>query len=241
MSGSQDHRVGFAGPQSLDPDAVLVDRNGDDLQPRRTRDRHRVVARGGVLDGKAPRAAGRQRLDREGDTLGVAGADDDVRRLGRGAAYPIEVLGKGPAQLRHARAGGIAERIVRGVGECRPQRPHPRRAREVGDVGTSVPEVVAQRRGRRRRGRRGHGHRCDAGRHLGLASCPAHQVALGAQLLVGLHDDAAGDAQIGGQHAAGGQRRPSREPAGTDQAAQRRLDLAMQRDAASALERHQQR
>ena len=231
--------VGAGSGEQVDPDAVPVHRDPDDLEPGRPRGGQGVVTRGGVLQREPPRARRRQHADEQRDALRVPGADHDLVRLGHGAADPVQVAGDRRPQLRHAAARQVAEQVVRRAGQRAADRAQPRGAGEAGHVGAAVAQVDP-RRGLAGQPEPGHG-RGRAGRHLGIAARVAGQVALGRELLVGLDHHAAGDAQVGGQHPGGRQGRAARQPPGADRVPDRGLDLPVQRDPGVALERRQAR
>ncbi len=237
----QDHGVGVAGAQRLDADPVVLDRQADEGEAGGPGGGHRVVAGGRVLDRQAGGARGGQHLDHQRDTLGVPGAHHHAVRLGRGAADPVEVVGQGRPERRHAAAGRVAEGVVGGPAEHPAQRAQPGRTREVRDIGTAVAEVHQRTRGRPGGGvAGGHAGRADTVRDRRRAAGPRHQIALGGQLLIGLDDDPAGHAEIDGEHPAGRHRGAGGEPPGADGIPHRRLDLAVQRPGRGPVQLDQQ-
>ena len=224
--GVEDDGVGAGFAQDVDPDAVAVDGDPDHVQPGRARGREGIIDRRGVLERDPSRPGGGQHADEQRDALRVTRADHDLAGMGHGAADPVQVVGDRRPQLRHAAAGQVAEQLVRRGGERPADRAQPRGPREAGHVGAAVAEVDPRRglAGQPEPGR----DRGRSGRHLRVSPRPAGQVTLRGELLVGLDHHAAGDAEVGGQHPRGRQRRAARQPPGADRVPDRGLDLPVQ-------------
>jgi hypothetical protein len=90
----EDEGVRVDALEGVDADAVLADRDADDLEAGRAGDRDGVVVGARVLDHQPPGAGLAQRLDDEPDALGVAVADDDLLGPGRRAAHAVEIGGE---------------------------------------------------------------------------------------------------------------------------------------------------
>jgi hypothetical protein len=118
---------------------------------------------------------------------------------------------------------------VRQLGQRLAHRGQPGPARERGQVGRAGPQVVAGP-GRRRRPGRGPvgGRRRPHGRHPGARPLPGDEEALGDELLVGLHDDAAARPQVPGQLPAGREPDAGGQPARPDGRPQLAGDLGGQ-------------
>src|SRR4029453_19536554 len=90
--------------------------------------------------------------------LGAAG-DDDLIRLRRDAAGPLEIFGEGRAQRRVAGRVGIAAGVAGRAPRPRGQEASPDFSRELVDGRLSVAKVVAEIGAARARGGRGGGPR----------------------------------------------------------------------------------
>jgi len=73
--------------------------------------------------------------------------------------------------------------------------------------------------------------------HTRAAAPRALEVAFGAKLVVREHHGVARDAEVGGEHAGGGQARTGREAAGEDRLAQAVVELAVERRRRARIER----
>ena len=151
------------------------------------------------------------------DAAEVAGQ----RLAQREAPEPAAVVELRVGRLRRRvrdRAGPLAAREERDVG---------RRRREVEAHDGAARGFLARRLGGRRGG------------HDGAGAAPRGEPALGRQLLVGVGDDAARDAELRGERPRRGQANAGAEPARTDRVAQLAGELAPQRHRRSVLEREQ--
>ena len=218
VGGGDDARASTSAPSSRSTRMpALVDRDGDPPQPGRD-DRRAVLGVRRVLDRDPPRAARRKRPRGEAEALGEPGADRRRRRVGGRAADPVEVRRERRPQLRacRGRRGTRAGRSAPARATRRSDR-EPDRARELGHVraGRAGSRTSGARRRVGPRPRRG----C-AGRRAGdprRAAGPAHEVSLGNELLVGLHDDPARDAQLRRERSrsTAGRRRPRADRRGS--------------------------
>ena len=205
--------------QGVDDQAVVVHRERHQFQARLLRGLPQP--RGpGILHADRGMPVGQQRPAEPGHALPGPHDDADRARFGRGAPAPVQVLGQDGAQLRQAARLGVGQPVERrGLGRG-PDRPHPLTAGEGPQVRVIRRQVEAGRRGRpggpRRApaGRIGPGLVTGPGRpgHPGRRTGLPGQVALGDELAVGLGDRPARDAQVGGEHPAGRQRRAHRQP-----------------------------
>ena len=199
-------------------DPVASDRDADDVQAGRARRRRASSSADGSSTASRRAAGAASTCEQQRDALGVAVADHDVSGRPR-AADPVEVVGERRAQLGHAAAVEVAEALVRRLGEHPADRAQPGGPRELARRrrGRSRSRPPAGRAAGPAAARRGAAV-ADAVPRPGCSRRPAGQVALGDELLVGLDDDAAGDAQIGGEGAGRRQRRASRQRARTGSA-----------------------
>ena len=235
--GRDQHRSHVAALECRDVEPVAVDVDRDPFQAGRGDGRSQVGA-AGLLDGDPPHAARGQRPAREREPLGQARGHHDRRGVGGDAAHPAEVRGERAAQLGGSARVAVAQARVGRVAQSLAQRRGPRGAREERDVGRAGAEVEARRTGLRcRRGRRLSG---GARGHPRGGALARHEIALGRELRVGLHDDPAGDAQLACQRARGRQRRLVAQRARADALAQLVLELRAQPDRGVAVEAHHQ-
>jgi len=123
-------RVGVGPFERVDPDAVLVDRDADDVEAGRARDGHGVVVGARILDDQPRRAGANQHLDDERDALRVAVADCDVLCARVRAAHTVQVLGQRGVKGWRAAPADVPEILGRGPGEHAPHRAQPRGARD---------------------------------------------------------------------------------------------------------------
>jgi hypothetical protein len=149
-----------------------------------------------------------------------------------GGADPAEVLGEREPQLGRAGELAVGEAGVGQLGQRPAQRSPPGAAREQREVGRAGEEVDARdrrRHGCRWRRRSAVARGLGAGRDPGPGAAARDQVALGRELFVGLDDEAAGDAELGGQRPRGGQPRLRAQPADPDCLAQLGFELGAPR------------
>ena len=90
--------------ERVDVEPVVVDRDGDPLQPGRG-DRRPQVGAPGLLDGDPPHAARGQRPAREREPLGQARGHHDGLGVGGHAAHAAEVGRRAPGAAPACRAG----------------------------------------------------------------------------------------------------------------------------------------
>ena len=177
------------------------------------------------LHGERGRAGRAQRGAGDGQAVREARADHDAGRVGGHAPGPGQVAGQDRPQLAGARAGPGSPSSSRGAA-----------ASALRAAASQAPRGKADRSGdARRAGRSGarpaSGRAAPARAGLGGAGVgdrgpragPGGQPALRDQLAVDLGHRVAGQAEIGGQGARGGQPRAGAETAGPDGVAQRRL------------------
>ncbi len=238
VRGRDDDRVRGGPCQRLHDEPVVVDRDRIDHEtgPLGGPDR---VALARVLDGDPSRSVGPQDLGHKAEGLGEPVADDDPLGVGGGAAHAVEIRRQRVPELRGAAVVEVAEAVARRLVEDPPQGPEPGLPGELGDVGSTVEEVDPRRRRHHPddRGRRDVGHRRADPRR---AARTARQVALGDELLVGLDDDAARDAELVGQGTGRRQGRRRRQSARPDRLAQAMLELAMEGPRIVAAERNEE-
>ena len=141
------------------------------------------------------------------------------------------------AQRGHPARVGVAERRVRDVVQDGARGPQPLRAREAGEVADAGEEVVGAWPAGRPGGPRGHGG--GRLRDDGARPVPRGQEALGDELLVGLDDEPARDAEVARERPRGRQPRADGQPPVPDGRAQPGLELRPQRPRA-AVELEQQ-
>ena len=218
--------------------AVPVHRHGHDLQPVR---RELLAARraGRVLDADPAAALGDQGAGQERHALSHPGGHDHPFRVAGHAAYAAEVAGEGQAQLGRAARIAVVEPGVGRVAQPASQRGEPGRAREQRHVRPAGAEVEARGPvgGGRRRGAEGGGG--GVGDERGGA-LPRHEVALRAELGVGVHDHAARDAELARQRARARERDAGGQPARAHRVAQLLLELGAQRGRAAAIQADEQ-
>jgi hypothetical protein len=161
-------------------------------------------------------------------------ADHDVLGPHRRPADSVEVVGQCLAQFRGAAAVEVEEPLARDLVQHPTQRAQPGRPRELRDVRAAVAEVDPQRL----LGRCGELFAqpgwTDVG-HLGVPAAAADQIPLGHQLRVGLHDNAAGQAEIGREQSTGRQHGTGPKVPLPDPFANACLYLAVQRRRQSAV------
>ncbi len=232
----EDQRVGVDQVEGLDLNAVRAHRDADHVQTRGRCEHPGVVVGRRVLQGYPPGAAPREHLDQQRDALPIAVADDHVAGVGQRAAHPVEVVAQGLPQFRHPAPVEVDEPVVGCGGEHGAHRAQPGGPRKLRHVGAPVSEVdpeagITGVRLRRRRPSAcvgfGSGRRHRHG-DLGVTPRSAGEVALGHELLVGLHDHPARNPEPGREGAGGRQRRARTQPAGPDARADGRLDLPVQ-------------
>ena len=139
-----------------------------------------------------------------------------------------------PARIAVVEAGRRAPRA--GLGAATPARRRAGTATRRGAPGRKSKRGGRSARGRRRAPASGGG---DLG-HARGRSPAGHQVALGAELRVGVDHDAAGDAELGRERARGRQRHARRQAPRADRAAQLILELGAQGGRRRARARTQQ-
>jgi hypothetical protein len=224
------HGVGAGRPQRLDVQAVVVDADRHDVGPD-VGQQDAVARHPGILD-RDPWGAPEhvpERDRQQPERLLGPGRDHDALGVGHHAAHAPQIRGELRAQPGLAPRVGVAERMVGHPAQGLARAAQPLRTREDGEVGGPREEVVAQaRRARRTRCRLG---RClrRIGAYVGPGARTTLEVALGAQLLVGVDDEPPRDAEVAGQHARGRQASAGRETPGADGVAQPGLELAAQR------------
>ena len=175
----------------------------------------------------ASQGAGEQR-----HPLRHAGGDDHALGVAGHAAGPAEVAGQRDPQLGSAARVAVVEPGVGRVAQGAPQRGEPGGAREQRDVGAAGAEVETGRpvSGGRPRGAGGGGGGVGDERGGALAG---DEVALGAELRVGVDHDAPRHAQFARERARRGQRESRRQPTRTHRVTQLLLELSPQRRAAT--------
>lgn len=241
MGGGDDHRASAGRLQGRHIDPVRVDRDGDRGEARREDGRAHRSGTAGILVGDGTDPAAGQRLEGEGQPLGVAGADEGAVRFGGGRADPAHIGGDDRAQLPAAARIPVAEVGGRHPAGRLADRPQPVGTREGGQVGHAVPEVGDQTRGLRRAlGRRLDGGGGCAGSDTGGRAHAGDQVALGLQLGVGVLDQAAGQAEGAGQFPRGGEAFVHGEAAAADRVPQLPFQLDTQLLTAAPVDGQQQ-
>ena len=237
VGGRSEHRAGGELLEPVDAQAVRVHRHGQHLEsvgdqllaPRRA---------GRVLHPDAPCAAGDERAGEERHALRHAGSDHDALGVAVHAAGAAEVARQGDAQLGRAARVAVVEPGVGCVAQRAPQRPEPGRAREQRHVGAARAVVEARRLVGARSGdrqRRGDGRL----RHAGRRALGGDQVALRAELGVGVDDHSPRHAELARERARRRQRDAGRQASRAHSVAQLLLDLGPQGRRA-ALYPHQQ-
>lgn len=229
--------VGVARGERLDHDPGRVDRDRDDLQAGRGDDPTHLRV-GGVLERDAARATRPEDPADEGEPLVEAGARDDPVGVGRRSPDPVEVGGEGIAELGHASPVEVREALARGDVQDAAERAEPLGPGEERDVGAARMELDREPFGARsarslRGGRR-------PLRDPRRAARTADEVALGDELLVRLDDDAARDAQLGGEGARGRDERAGPQAARSDRLAQLVLELPVERGGPRPIEPDEQ-
>ncbi len=238
MRGGDEHRARIGRGERLHVEAQLVDRHGDRPHARLLGDQAvHVPAR--VLHRDRLHALPVQPAAEDREALHEARADEHVLRVGGRAAHASQVVGERFAQRRHAARVAVADRVERRLPERAAQRAQPAVAGKAGEVGKPGVEVVGKARQQRARGRPRDGRARGPGDAHGGALARL-QVALGAQLTVGLGDDAARDAQLRRKPARGWQPRAGGQATAADVLAKRALQLLVQRQLAGAVEFDQQ-
>ena len=182
-----------------------------------------------VLDGQGDGARPGQGADGQVHALGDAVHHHQLLGGDVGGPHPAEVGGQLRPELGDAAGVGVAQRLVRQLGQDLAHRRQPGPARERGQVRRANGQVVGQAPGRRRR-RRGAvgGRRRRHGRDPGARALAGHEEALGDELLVGLDDDPAAGPQVAGELAAGRQPDPGGQPSRADGRPQLGRDLVGQ-------------
>jgi hypothetical protein len=150
------------------------------------------------LDRERDRARRVQRAADDGQAVGEARADDDVRGIGGHAPRPGQVVGQGGSQRWHPARVRVPEQMIGGGREDLAGRGEPGAARERRQVGYSGAQIVTGYRLLGPGRGRGAGRGCPAGDH-GSRTGPRGQPSLGDQLAVGLGGGIARDAQVSGQ------------------------------------------
>ncbi len=166
----------------------------------------------------------------ERQALPEAGADHQVLGVGRRAASASQIVGQRLPQRRLAAGIAVADGVERRLAPGAAHRSQPSVAGEAEQVGQPRREVVGEPLDQRRRG----GPRRVGADALGdphRRPLAGLQVALGDELLVGGGDDAAGDPELRGERAAGGQPRPRLQAPLPHRVAQRPLELFVEGDA----------
>ena len=182
-------------PELIDVQAILVDGDGDRLQSGPFGDQP-VLGPTRLLDGDPLEPAVTKRAAQDREPLRESVAHERVLGLGRGAPRPSEIAHQLVAQLRGAARIARAEGVECRLSQGRSQRPHPARAGkrlEVRDARLEVVAVVRLQRARRNR----RALEAERPRHAGRRALRRGQVALGAELSVGLEHDSARDVQLG--------------------------------------------
>ena len=237
VGGGDDDAVDVETVEQVHPHPALVDRHADRVQARSCQ-RRAVLGVRRVLDGDPARAGGTHRARGQREPLGEPRADHDVGRIRAGATRTVEVCGERDAQLRDAVAVEVGEPLAGGVREHATEAAQPGGPRELGDVRAAGAEVELDGRGLEDRAV-DLGDRCVAG-DARRAARRAGEVALGGQLRVGLDDDAARHAQLGGERAGRGEGGRGRQAAVADRLAERLLQLVVERVRVVAIQDHEQ-
>jgi hypothetical protein len=258
--GVDESRGGREPRAGLHAQALFVERDGD--EPRAGGPERALRAEvAGLLD---PDRVARVGQDARGEVEGLLRAGDDDHLLGVAAhgARRAEVAGDGLAQRRVAGGVAVVEEVAarptpvardeprpelegEGVDGRQPRAEGARReARDVdGRRGEELPALregaaLARRRRRARRQRpRVEQLFREPPRDEGARARLPLDVAFGEELLVGVHHGVARDAQVCGQLARRGQARAGLEPAGEDRAAQRLVELSVERRLRARVER----
>ena len=185
MSRRQDDRVGIDARNVATTIPPSSTGTGTTCSPAAGRPDRRRAGRDPPPRSAAPRR--RQALSDEPDRLGEAIADDNPLGVGRGPTDPVQVDRKGFAELGCTPMVEIGQSLARRLVEHPTEGPQPDLARELRDVGSAVGEVdrisrpagaAATGAASRTSPRPVSSHRADS------------QIALGDELLIGLHNDA---------------------------------------------------
>src|SRR6266540_3550810 len=227
--------------QAVGIDPVAVDGDPDGVQAVHLELRRGVEA-ARVLDADGVDAAPPEQAGDHGQALGEPVDHHEVVRGDDRSSHSPEVVGQGLAEAGQAPAVAVAER---GVGQLRQRAPDgalPLRPGEAGQVGRAGAEVDGDGTGGFRGGPsgRGGGRRRVDGGDAGGGAPPGDQVALGAELLVGEHHDAARDTEVGGEGAGRRQGGVGAQAPGADGVAEPALQLQAQPAAGSSGEVDQQ-
>jgi hypothetical protein len=204
-----------------DVETARVDGDRHGLEPG---ERQRVAVRreARVLDRDAARAGAVQRTSEQRDALAGAATYEQAVGIREHAADAAEVRGQDAAQLGSAAVVRVAQLAVGDRRERGPVMAQPARAGEQPRVGQ--PAEQPDRRGRLEQRREPASldrvRRLRSAADAGARALARLEIAVGRQVGVGLHDDAARNAQVGGEHARGRQARALREPSAQDRRAQ---------------------
>ena len=230
---------GRRGRQRIGAQPVVVDVDGDELEPGPLQDRA-VLPEPRLLDEHAARPAGAQQPGQQRDRLRDPGGHDDVVGVGDHAARAAQVGGEDGAQPRRAGPRAVAEVGIGRVRQRAAHRGQPRAARKRAALRRLRTQVVADRRDAGARRGRGRRHRRRDLRHARGRPAARDEEALGDELPVGLHHDAAGDPELDGQRARRGQRGARVQAPRAHAVAQLLLELHAQRPAVGAIEDDEQ-
>lgn len=227
-AGCRHHRPHPGRPERVHGQPLGVERQRYGGDARR-RVQGAVPGTPGVLDTDGVRPARVQREPEQSRRLGHPGDDDEALRVGDHAPAAGEERGERGAQPGQPARVGIAEFVVRQLGEHTPLRGGPGGAREQRQVRGARHEVGPYARGPRSEVTRAWPGRPDGAAHPGSRAAAAAQIALGRQLLVRLRHQPARDAEIGGQIPARRQPGVLRETPRADRVPQGGLERAATR------------
>jgi hypothetical protein len=206
------HRDGGLASETVDHQPLLVHRDVAHGEPHLLR-QGGVAGLTGVLKGEGRRPLQAERLADEPEGMGVPGADEHAVGPGHHAPGTAEVVRQRLPEIVVSGRVAVAEREVgRGLHHL-PGGGEPLAARERRQVRHPGAQIRRRRRGGGGRRRCGcGGRRGGPVGHPDPRAGPGRQVPLGDQLVIGLGDGAARDAQVTGEHPGGGQGRPRHAP-----------------------------
>jgi hypothetical protein len=227
MGGRDQHDPGPRAGEGRDVDALAVDRDGHEVEPRAAQQGQLTSARR-VLDGERALPVFGEQPYQDREPVRDPVRHDDLLRGHVGRPHPAQISGQLHPQRAHSGRIGVGQVGVRDRPQHVPGRGEPAVARERREVGNPGPQVIGQLRlgsepgrlgSRRRPVRRGER------RHPGALTAMCDQEAFGDELLVGGDHDAAGHDELLREITTGGQPRACDEPPGPDRRAQLGGDL----------------
>jgi hypothetical protein len=238
VRGGDDDGARVRAVELLDAEAVVVDTDRHQLEAG-AEGNQTLLGMAGILDRDPPDPARSECPADETLALCVAVRDDDSGRVREHAADATEVLRERGAQRHNPTRVAVVEVRVRHRRESPPDGAEPGIPWKGGGVRHAGAEVEPRQPRGRFRGR-GRSRRRGGRRDRRRRALAGGEIALGAELPVRVHDDAAPDAELLCQVAGGGQTRPRPERSRSDRLPQLILDLRNERHQPVSAQREQE-